>query len=151
MTQSKADRRSTLVDQPPDPEVLAFRRQFDDRSPLDLLVREGARKMLQAAINAELDWFVEQHRDPRDEQGRRMVVKNARLPATPSSRPSPRFGSAIEKRKGNGTRRAGLAMMFKLAQSASKKWRRLNCHEKITLVIEGRIFKDGIMQEEVAA
>lgn len=29
------------------------------------------------------------------------------------------------KTKGNGTRRASLAMMFKLAQSASKKWRRL--------------------------
>jgi putative transposase len=50
------------------------------------------------------------------------------------------------KTKGNGTRRASLAMMFKLAQSASKKWRRLNCHEKITLVIEGRSFKDGILQ-----
>ena len=53
--------------------------------------------------------------------------------------------------KGNGTRRASLAMMFKLAQSASKKWRRLRSHEKITLVIEGRSFKDGIMQEEIAA
>jgi putative transposase len=42
-------------------------------------------------------------------------------------------------------------MMFKLAQSASKKWRRLRSHEKITLVIEGRSFKDGIMQEEIAA
>jgi transposase-like protein len=55
------------------------------------------------------------------------------------------------KTKGCGTRRASLAMVFKLAQSASKKWRRLNCHEKITLVIEGRSFKDGIMQEEIAA
>ena len=55
------------------------------------------------------------------------------------------------KTKGNGTRRASLAMMFKLAQSASKKWRRLNCHEKITLVIEGKCFKDGIMQEQIAA
>lgn len=55
------------------------------------------------------------------------------------------------KTKGNGTRRASLAMMFKLAQSASKSWRRLNCHEKITLVIEGRSFKDGILQKEIAA
>lgn len=55
------------------------------------------------------------------------------------------------KTKGSGTRRASLAMMFKLAQSASKRWRRLNCHEKITLVIEGRSFKDGIMQDEIAA
>ncbi len=54
------------------------------------------------------------------------------------------------KTKGNGTRRASLAMMFKLAQSAANKWRRLNCHEKITLVIEGRSFKDGILQESAA-
>ncbi len=54
------------------------------------------------------------------------------------------------KTKGNGTRRASLAMMFKLAQSAAKKWRRLRSHEKITLVIEGRSFKDGIMQESAA-
>ena len=53
--------------------------------------------------------------------------------------------------KGSGTRRTSLAMMFKLAQSASKKWRRLNCHEKIAFVIEGRSFKDGIMQEIIAA
>jgi len=54
------------------------------------------------------------------------------------------------KTKGNGTRRASLAMMFKLAQSAAKKWRRLRSHEKITFVIEGRSFKDGIMQESAA-
>ena len=53
--------------------------------------------------------------------------------------------------KGSGTRRTSLAMMFKLAQSASKKWRRLNCHEKIAFVTEGRSFKDGIMQEIIAA
>jgi len=54
------------------------------------------------------------------------------------------------KTKGNGTRRTSLAMMFKLAQSASKKWIRLRSYEKITLVIEGRSFKDGIMQESAA-
>jgi putative transposase len=41
-------------------------------------------------------------------------------------------------------------MMFKLAQSASKKWKRLRGYQKITLVIEGRPFKDGIMQESAA-
>jgi len=52
--------------------------------------------------------------------------------------------------KGNGTRRASLAMMFKLAESAAKKWNRLRSFEKITLVIEGRSFKDGILQESAA-
>jgi transposase-like protein len=55
------------------------------------------------------------------------------------------------KTKGNGSRRASLTMMFKLAQSASEKWKRLRGSEKIAFVIEGRSFKDGIMQEEIAA
>jgi len=41
--------------------------------------------------------------------------------------------------------------VFKLAQLVSKKWRRLNCHEKITLVIEGRSFKVRITQNEIDA
>ena len=81
MTKTKTDRRSTLVDQQLDPEVLAFRQQFDERSPLDQLVREGARRMLQEAINAEVDGFIEQHGGRRDDQGRRLVVKNGSLPA----------------------------------------------------------------------
>jgi putative transposase len=48
--------------------------------------------------------------------------------------------------KGNGSRRASLTMMFKLAQSASKRWRRLNAHHQIVLVLEGRIFTDGVLQ-----
>lgn len=48
--------------------------------------------------------------------------------------------------KGNGTRRASLAMMFKLAQSAQKRWRRLNGHELLPLLIEGNTFVDGILQ-----
>jgi hypothetical protein len=39
-------------------------------------------------------------------------------------------------------------MILKLAQSASK---RLRSSEKIAHVIEGRSFKDGIMQDEIAA
>lgn len=81
MTKSKADRAGTPVDESVDPEVIAFRQQFDERSPLDQLVREGARKMLQEAINAEVDGFIEQHRNRRDDRGRRLVVKNGRLPA----------------------------------------------------------------------
>lgn len=63
-----------------DPEVLAFRQQFDDRSPLDEIVREGARRMLQAAIDTEVDTFIETHQHRRDENDRRLVVKNGSLP-----------------------------------------------------------------------
>jgi len=64
-----------------DPEVLAFRQQFDDHSPLDEIIHEGARRMLQAAIDAEVDAFILAHRDRRDADGRRLVVKNGSLPA----------------------------------------------------------------------
>ena len=48
--------------------------------------------------------------------------------------------------KGNGTRRASLTMMFRLAQSAQQRWRRLNGHQLLTLLIEGKTFVDGILQ-----
>lgn len=47
--------------------------------------------------------------------------------------------------KGNGTRRASLTMMFKLAQSAEKRWRRLNGHELIRPILQGHKFQDGIL------
>lgn len=62
-------------------EVLAFREQFEESMPLDELVRTGAKRMLQAAIDAEVEAFVATHADRRDEAGRRLVVRNGRLPA----------------------------------------------------------------------
>ena len=63
-----------------DPEVVKFRADFESRSPLDELIREGARRMLQAAIDAEVDDFLAEHSGRRDEQGRRLVVRNGSLP-----------------------------------------------------------------------
>jgi transposase-like protein len=53
--------------------------------------------------------------------------------------------------KGSGSRKASLAMVFKLAQLAEKTWRRLNGHELIVKLVEGHKFVDGIMQERGAA
>jgi putative transposase len=36
--------------------------------------------------------------------------------------------------------------MFKLAEVASKRWRRLNGHEHIIALFEGKKFFNGIMQ-----
>ena len=80
MTKSKTDRTELPVDAPLDAEVISFREQFDEKSPLDELVREGARRMLQSAIDAEVDAFIAQHSNRRDEQNRRQVVKNGHLP-----------------------------------------------------------------------
>jgi transposase-like protein len=70
-----------LEDETVDPEVLAFRQQFDEKSPLDELVREGARRMLQSAIDAEVEAFIARYSDRVDASGRRLVVKNGSLPA----------------------------------------------------------------------
>ena len=81
MNKTTTNRHAVPVTEPLDPEVIAFRRQFDDHSPLDEIIHEGARRMLQAAINAEVDAFIETHQDRRDSDGRRLVVKNGSLPA----------------------------------------------------------------------
>ena len=63
-----------------DPEVVAFRAQFDERSPLDEIVRSGAQQMLQAAIDAEVADFLAEHAGRRDEIGNRLVVRNGHHP-----------------------------------------------------------------------
>lgn len=53
--------------------------------------------------------------------------------------------------KGCGSRKATLAMVFKLGLEAEKKWRRLNGARLIAKVITGVRFKDGVVEEEAAA
>jgi len=48
------------------------------------------------------------------------------------------------------SRAACLAMVFRLAQSAEKRWRRLNGHQLIPDVIRGVRFIDGIKLEVAA-
>ncbi len=54
------------------------------------------------------------------------------------------------KTKGSGTRTACLTMVFKLMESASKKWRTLNGSERIRELIAGAVFVDGVKQPQAA-
>ena len=56
-----------------------------------------------------------------------------------------------KKTRGNGNRVACLAMVFKLTESASKKWRTLNGSSLLPDVIQGILFIDGIKHTEAAA
>jgi len=56
-----------------------------------------------------------------------------------------------KRTKGSGSRTACLTMVYKLMQSASKKWRLLNGSQLIPEVIQGVPFVDGIRAQEVAA
>lgn len=52
------------------------------------------------------------------------------------------------KTKGSGTRGACLTMVFKLMESAARRWRVLNGAPMLAAVIRGVVFVDGVKQEE---
>jgi transposase-like protein len=79
-TRPEANRIASFAEVP-EAEVLAFREQFDERSPLDELVRAGAQKMLQKAIEDEVQEFLSEQAERVDERGRRLVVRNGHLPS----------------------------------------------------------------------
>jgi transposase-like protein len=51
------------------------------RATLDELAREGARRMLMTALQEEVAAYVEGHKDERDEEGKRLVVRNGKAKA----------------------------------------------------------------------
>ena len=52
----------------------------ESRSALDELLHEGARRMLQYAIENEVAEYIDRHQELIDESGRRLVVRNGHLP-----------------------------------------------------------------------
>ena len=51
---------------------------MDGRSLLDEIAREGARRLLVAALAVEVAAYVETHRDERNERGHALVVRNGK-------------------------------------------------------------------------
>lgn len=51
---------------------------IDSGSLIDEIVREGARRMLAAALEAEVNQYVAELAAERDERGHRLVVRNGR-------------------------------------------------------------------------
>jgi len=68
--------RQEVPEEQVDLEVASFREQFEGRDVLDVVVRRGAQQILQQAIEAEVQEFLEQHQDRRDGEGKRLVVRN---------------------------------------------------------------------------
>ncbi len=56
-------------------------KQEEHQLDLDTIARAGAQKMLEAALEAEVAEYIEQHRHERDEQGHAMVVRNGKARA----------------------------------------------------------------------
>lgn len=59
---------------------IEFRKDTENWSVMDLIVREGARKMLQSALENEVKEYVERHQNLTDETGKQIVVRNGYLP-----------------------------------------------------------------------
>ena len=55
-------------------------REAGEELSLDEIAREGARRMLIEALEAEVDDYVDRHRIERDEQRHALVVRNGRAP-----------------------------------------------------------------------
>lgn len=53
--------------------------------------------------------------------------------------------------KGSGSRAASLTMMFKLAESAARRWRLLNGYELLPDVLRGVAFPNGLRLDQAAA
>ena len=60
--------------------VVAFRSPEGVEDPLTELLRTGAKRLIQQAIEAELSELLVQYEDQVDERGRRVVVRNSYLP-----------------------------------------------------------------------
>ncbi len=72
---------SVIPEESVDVEVANFREHFEGRSLLDQVVRRGAQQMLQQAIDAEVQGFLQEQDGRRDESGNRLVVRNGYQPA----------------------------------------------------------------------
>ena len=66
----------------PERKVISLDKRAEDeeKSFFEQLLQEGARKLLQAAIENEVMDYIQFHKDRRDENGQRLVVRNGHLP-----------------------------------------------------------------------
>ena len=67
------------------------------------------------------------------------------------ARPTPSTFATVRSRtkvtKGHGSKAAGLAMAFKLIESAQRRWRVVNAPHLVALVRAGATFTDGKLAE----
>jgi hypothetical protein len=105
---------------------------------LEKLLREGARRMLEVALEVEVAEYVKEHREERD----------AHLRTTnPIESTFATVRHRTRQTKGCGSRIATLTMVYKLTTDAEKHWQRLRGSQLITQVIEGVQFIDGEMKK----
>ena len=100
---------------------------------LDELAREGSRRMIQAALELEVNQHIQAMRHLRTTNAIESAFSTVK--------------ARTKQTKGAGSRKAGLAMAFKLLLAAEKRWRRINAPHLVALVQAGAKFSDGQWQE----
>ena len=98
---------------------------------LDELVAEGARRMLAAALEAEVDAYVTGLADERDEQGHRLVVRNGHAEARslvtgagPDRGPGPTGGRPPGRRGDRGEDAVPVARSCRRGPASPRRWPR---------------------------
>ena len=117
------------------------------------LLRNGAKKMLAQAVEAEVDDWLQQRAAHRDSQGRQQVVRNGHLPERtilsglgPIEVKQPR----VRDRRPSQEREKFCSQILP-PESAAKGWRKLNGCALLPEVIAGVRFVDGEKLTESAA
>jgi hypothetical protein len=63
-----------------DEPIVSENQAVEKNNLLEEIIREGARKVLQAAIEHEVGTYIDMFKEFRDERGKRMVVRHGFLP-----------------------------------------------------------------------
>ncbi len=86
---------------------------------LDELAREGARRMILAALEVEVEEYRQQHRDARDRRGHALVVRNG--PGRPRPQPClPGIGPARHHPRESEIVGAGLSLERAISKDGPK-------------------------------
>jgi hypothetical protein len=104
-------------------------------SLIDEIVREGARRMLAEALQAEVDAYIAQHLRTTNPIESTFATVRHRTKVT----------------KGPGSRAAGLAMAFELIELAQDRWRAVNAPHLVALVRTGATLINGKLVERAEA
>ena len=112
--------------------------EVDGRSLLDEIAREGARRMLVAALETEVAAYLEAHCDERDDDGHALVVRNGK-------------GRTRKVTVGAGTIPVSAPHVNDRRTDQDGERRRLDGAHVLPLVRAGIVFVDGVQREGKAS
>jgi len=120
-------------------EIMEAPSRADARAALERLRGEFDAKYPKAVAKLDRDWSaLTAFYDFPAEHWRHLRTSNA----IESSFATVKLRTRVTK--GAGSKKAALAMAYKLLDAAQERWRRFNGHELVTDVLAGEKFKDGI-------